>query len=154
MSAGGMIAAPFQLAGGVLSAYASLEAGKYNYKAGMFNANAYDMEAQDLLVQGKSAEQDILREGVQINKAQESSYAAQGVEVTSGSALEVQEQTEKNARLAANTKQLDYMRAAWSKGVAAHDSRKQAKFALRESRYQAFSSLLGAGGSAASGVVA
>lgn len=153
MGIGGIVAAPFELTGGVLSAYAQLEAGKYNYQIGMSNAAAMDMEAKDLLVQGKSAEQDILRMGVQTNKAQESSYAAQGVEVTSGSALEVQQQTEKNARLAANIKQLDYMRAAWSKGLESNNARRQAGFALTSSRYAAGATLLGTAGNVASGVI-
>jgi hypothetical protein len=147
--AGSAIAGGSGFVGGLMTAYAQLEAADYNYASGMFNAQMQDLQARDLLKQGVAAERDVLEQGETIASAQESSYAAQGVEVDSGTPQAVQNATKAEAQIAGNNAQLEYMRAAWGKRVEAKQGRRDAKMQRKAGRYAAFGSALSAVGSLA-----
>ena len=122
------------------------------YKSAMANAALLDLQAKyldtqaaDMLVQGKAAEQDVIEQGRQLRETQKAGYAGQNVEVSSGSAIEVQEQTRDLAQQQADKTQLEYAREAWGLSTQATMTRKQAAVTRKTGRYQAMSTLLGGG---------
>lgn len=134
---------------GAVNAYGIYQSSKYNAKLLDLQAGYLDMQAADLLVQGKAAEQDVIEQGRQLRENQKAGYAGQNVEVSSGSAMEVQNQTRVLAQKEADRVQLDYARQAWAAKTEASFKRLEAKNTRRTGRFQAASSLLSGGASAA-----
>lgn len=70
--------------------YSQVRAGQQAKKIGDFNAAVYERQAEDALVRGREDEQKF-RQGVRaLIGGQKAGFAGQGVDVTQGSALDVQ----------------------------------------------------------------
>lgn len=126
-----------------------------------YNASVADLQSQDAVERGAIDESRFRTQVRGIVGAQRVGFAAQGVEVASGSAVDVQADASYLGELDALQIRQNAMREAWGFKVSAYDARKQAEIARKEgivyaeagkaqqtaSRYAAAGSVLGAGGS-------
>jgi len=126
-----------------------------------YNASVSDLQARDALERGAIDESRFRAQVRGIVGAQRAGYAGQGVDVGSGSAVEVQQDATYLGELDALQLRQNAMREAWGFKVSAYDARAQADIARKEgvvyaeagranqsaSRIGAVGTLLGAGGS-------
>lgn len=112
-------------------------AGKYEQKVFETNAEVADMQAQDAIARGREAEMRQRRAGHRLIGSQRAALAAQGIEVDSGSALDVQKDTAGLSELDALTIRNNAAREAWGFTVQAMDLRNQGRLARMGAKTQA-----------------
>ena len=111
--------------------YAAYEAGKANQKINNYNAAVSDIQASDALARGEQSTADY---GVQTKKlvgAQKAAYAAQGIDLGTGSAADVQDTTQVQAARDVQTIRLNAMREAWGYKTQAKGFRLAGKYAYQ-----------------------
>jgi hypothetical protein len=109
----GIIGIGVGLLGAGTSAVGSEKAAKKAKQIAGFNASVATAQAEDALQRGREAE-DQLHTGVKkLMGAQRAGFAAQGVELDSGSALEIQQDTGAQAALDTQRIKLNAAREAW-----------------------------------------
>jgi hypothetical protein len=92
----------------------SVEAqGRYQKSLSGVNAGYAELQAKDAIERGEKDAQAIKRRGKQIIGSQRAALAAQGVEVDSGTALELQEETSELSQVDALTVRNNAWREAW-----------------------------------------
>lgn len=136
------------LGGAALGAAGTLAAGDYNKEIADYNAKVAELQAADALDRGAEAEG---RHRVNVRGligAQRAALAAQGVDVASGSALEVQLDTAGRGEVDALRIRSNAAREAWGYEVQATDSRMRGELAQMEAKSRATSTILGGAGSA------
>ena len=145
-----MAAAPIlTIAGGLLDANAQWQAGKSRKKMAEFNAKLADMKAADALSRG---EIDAADSGLRVRRtlgAQRAILAAQGIEVTSGSAANLQADTAAAGDAEQRTIRSNAFREAWGYKMAALDDRIGGQIAQREGQSAAVGTILSSGARAA-----
>lgn len=128
-------AAPFlSMFGSGMSAAASIRAGnaennlaKYNAQAAENNAKVQDFSAEDALQRGAVDETNHRLQTRQLIGKQRVTLAAQGQDLSSGSALDVQADTARQSEIDALTIRSNAAREAWGYRVAASNDRVQAQ---------------------------
>ncbi len=123
-------------------AAAQRKAGEANAEIAGINARIADMQADDALRRG---EKDEKRHRLDVKKfigSQRVALAAQGIEVDSGTALELQEETAGLGELDALTIRNNAAREAWGYRVQAQDATYRGEIALQNSKMQANATLL------------
>jgi hypothetical protein len=134
-------------AGTAISAIGQIKAGNEAKRIGEFNAAASEARAVDALARGKE-EEDRFRAGVRgLIGSQRSAFAAQGVVVSEGSAVDVQADTAYLGELDSLTVRNNAAREAWGYRVEAEEYRRGGEQAKRASRFGAASSILSTGSS-------
>ena len=111
--------------------YASYQAGKANQKINNYNAAVADMQATDALARGETTASEAGTKTRELIGAQKAAYAAQGIDVTTGSAAEVQDQTQQIAQRDIQTIRLNALREAWGYKSQAKGMRMAGKYAYQ-----------------------
>lgn len=121
------------------------------YEAGMLERNAEFAEAQgaDAIARGSEASMRVRREARLTSASQRAALAASGIDVTVGSAVDLQAETETLGELDALTIANNARKQAWGFSVEAADlrerarlTRKSAKATARDLRWGSISTLL------------
>lgn len=129
-----------------MQVYGQVKAGNAAKKAGEYNAQVAELQAQDALDRG-AQDEATYRQGVKVLMgSQRADFAGQNVDVESGSALDVAGDTAYLAELDARQIRANAQREAWGYRVQAQQSRQQGNA-------QANANYYGAAGSAINGVV-
>lgn len=143
-------AVPMIAGGGIVGAYGSYESGKANRDLLRHNAEVSRMQAEQAIEGGES------KAGVEDTKhsliggAQLAQYAGQGVVANAGTAGQVEGATQAMGEYDKLLVRTQAARQAWGLNTQAQDYENQAELAYRGGITGAVSSLLGAGGQAAS----
>ena len=96
-----------------ISSYYDWRQAQQAEKAAVFNASMLDLQAQDAISRGELDTTNRRQMGKSILGQQRAGYSGQGVDVSTGTAAEMQEQTGQMAEEDAMRIKLDAMRQAW-----------------------------------------
>jgi hypothetical protein len=99
--------------GAGFSAMGNLQAGKAQKQLNDYNAQVSDMEASDAIARGALAEKRQRQNVKLLIGSQRAGFAAGGVDVNDGSAVDVQADTARQGELDALTIRLNAAREAW-----------------------------------------
>lgn len=131
------------------SAYAESESikaqGEYQRSISQMNSDLANLQAEDSLKRGESAVRDMRKETKQRVGAQRAALAASGVDVGSGSAAQVQLDTELAGVMDERTLRNNAAREAWGFRSQAANTMAQGDFASITARGQANQTLLTGG---------
>lgn len=136
-------------AGGLVSAKASMDQGKVAQQVARNNATMSEYAAQDAQRRGEEDAIAIQRRGAAIKANQRVSLAASGLDLTYGTAADLQDQTDFFAQSDAATARTNAAREAWSLRARGQQALAEGDAAARNSRMQAAGSLLSTAGSVA-----
>lgn len=136
------------VAGGVTGAYGQYQAGQHNQKLMDANAQIADWQAQDALDRGKDEAAKHRSAVRRMVGSQRARLAAQGIDIESGSALDLQLDTARLGELDALTIENNAAREAWGYRVQAQDYRTRGAIARYEGKQAAVGTLLTTGGKA------
>jgi type II secretory pathway component PulM len=127
----------------LFNAYSSMEKGKYLDKVSKQNAAMSNQAADDALARGavKADEQRITTQ--EVIGTQRAGFAANGIDVNSGSAGQVQNDSAALGELDALTIMNNAAREAYGYQVQAIDQRQQGKLAKYAGKMEAIGSILG-----------
>jgi len=117
----GTIAQTSELNAELIEQGAELNAGVHD-----FNAAALEGQSKDAIARGKEQEYVFRKQIKGVIGSERVNFAAQGVEVSDGSALEVQEDTARQGELDAIQIRVNAAREAWGYSVSAQGEREQA----------------------------
>lgn len=133
------------LTGVGISAVGQWRAGNQARELGEYNAAAAEKQAEDALLRGREDEQRF-RQGVKmLIGSQKAGFAGQGVDVSSGSALDVQADAAFLGELDALTIETNAQREAWGYRVQAENYRRGGQMQQQASRFNAAGTVLGNG---------
>lgn len=135
------------IAGAGTSAYGQLKAGSEAKKAADYNAKVAEAQAADALARGRDEESRFRSELKGLIGSQRAGFAAQNIDVSTGSAVDVQADTAYLGELDALTIRSNAAREAWGYRVQAANQRQAGADASRASKFGAASTILGTGGS-------
>lgn len=112
-------------------AYAQDQAGEAQQDLANRNAKMLKQSADDEIERGNEEVLQIRRRGRAIKGAQRAAFAAQGVDVDTGTALDLQNETDAYAEQDAATARRNAARAAWGLRVSAANQRLGGRYAAR-----------------------
>lgn len=140
-------AIPFALmaAQGVMSAQASKQAGAAQASADLQNAAYADSAANDAVKRGAVEEDQQRLQTTAAIGTQRAGFAANGVDVNSGSAANIQDDTAQLGEFDALTIRNNAAREAWGYRTQSSTYRQSAVTAQQSAKNNMFGSLLGAG---------
>jgi len=129
------------------TANASMQKAQAKYQASQMNQNAKlaNMQAEDSLRRGEEQAYQIRKQSKSLIGSQRASYAAQGIDVSSGSALDVQGDTAALAELDALTIKNNAFKEAMGYKIQASQLKSNAKAVKSFGQMQSNLSLLGGG---------
>jgi len=145
----GVTAGALYLVGTGVSAYGKQQAGKYNKKIYDMNAAFSDQKALDAIARGNEQEQNLRQKVKRTAGSQRAALAAQGVELSSGSALQTVIDTYTVGEMDALTVRNNAAREAWGYRTEAANYRAQGKASQYEANNAVLSTILGGGADAA-----
>jgi hypothetical protein len=131
-------------AGAGVSAYGSISAGNYQAAVARNNARYSEYQARDAEDRGQIAEGEQRRKTRQMLGTQRATMAANGADLSSGSALDVQSDTAKFGELDALTIRSNARREAYGYRVGGVNQEAEARLAKMKGGFGAASSILGA----------
>ncbi|SFQ45827.1 hypothetical protein SAMN05216229_12311 [Geopseudomonas sagittaria] len=134
----------------VVGAVQSYEQGKYLNKVAKVNAGISERAGRDAVKRGNIDADEQRQQTGQVLGAQRAAFAANGVDVNSGSAGQVQNDTAALGELDALTLVNNAAREAYGYQVQAIDQRQQGKLAKYQGKMDAIGSILGGAEKAAS----
>lgn len=134
----------------VLGAVQSYEQGKYLNKVAKTNAGISERAGRDAVKRGDIDADEQRQQTGQLIGAQRTAFAANGVDVNSGSAGQVQNDAAALGELDALTLVNNAAREAYGYQVQAMDQRQQGKLAKYQGKMDAIGSILGGAEKAAS----
>ncbi|HEC0388884.1 hypothetical protein PX122_28290 [Pseudomonas aeruginosa] len=143
-------AAAASVGGGILSAYSQIQQGKDAVRTANRQQAYLNRQARQVLDQGEFEDAQLYEQGRQIVGAQRAGFAANGVDVNSGSASRVQESTMNQVAMDAEQVRRNAFNQAFGLVTQGNEGIRQARADYRTRRLNAFSSLL-TGGSQAYG---
>lgn len=132
-------------AGQIQQGNAAAAAGRYNQQVAEMNAKIADNQARDALERGKIEEQKKRREVAQISGRQQAAMAANGVDISFGSPLDVLADTAIQGELDALTIRSNTYREEYDYRVKGANQRAQGSLARMEGDAAKTGSLLSAG---------
>ena len=144
-----LIALGLAAGGTALSARGQIKAGNAAKKAGDANAAILEARAIDATSRGVDEEQRYRSSVRGLIGSQRAGFAAQGIDVGSGSAADVQADSAYLGELDALTIRNNAAREAWGFRVEAQQAREGGKIAQKEGRWGAVNSIVGTAGSLA-----
>jgi len=133
------------LGGAFSQAGATKAQGDYQSQQHAFNAQISELQAQDALKRGVKASGDFRKQGKQLIGRQRAALAASGVVLDSGSAAEIQADTEAQVAADARTIVSNSWREAWGFKVQASQSSAAARFAKLAAKTDARNTLITGG---------
>lgn len=123
--------------------YSSLSAqGDYTRSAYETNARYAEMQADDVIKRGKVASNLQRKKTKQLVGAQRAALAAQGIEVNSGSGLQLQEEAMEMGAADARTIENNAFREAWGMRAQASEMRFQGRVQQMANKYAARNAVL------------
>ena len=134
---------------GVLGAAGAYQQGQVAKQVGRNNQIMAEYAAQDALRRGDAEAAAVQRRASQVQGAQRAALAAKGVDLTAGTAGELQDQADFFSQVDQNTARFNASRDAWSARVQGANARAQGDASARQGTLSAFSTLLGTGGQVA-----
>ncbi len=132
---------------GAYSAYSQNQSGKFNAQVAEQNAKIQDAAAQDAQIRGANEANKQRQRTAQAIGHQNTALAANGLEINSGSALSLTNETAVLGELDARTIQDNALHEAYGYSVNAANSRTQGSIAQAEGRNNATGTLLTTGAS-------
>lgn len=133
----------------ISSAYTQSQAmraqGDYQKQQSETNARLATIQSADAMKRGDLEANAVKRKAAQIEGSQRASAAAQGVDINSGSALDIQAETETNSAIDIQTVKNNAWREAWGYKVQALNSRSEGNMASLTANNEANSTLLTGG---------
>lgn len=136
------------LAAGV-SAYSAINQGKAAEATARNNAQMAEYAAQDAQRRGEEEASAIQRRGAALKSSQQVSLAAKGLDLTYGTAADLQEQTDFFTQADAATARNNAAREAWSARASGQAALASGQNARQNSYLQAGGTLLGTAGQVA-----
>jgi hypothetical protein len=145
-------AIPFALIGaqGLLGASSAQQAGAAQASADRQNASYSDIAAKDSIRRGATEEDQQRLQTIGAIGTQRAGFAANGVDVNSGTAANIQDDTAQLGEFDALTIRNNAAKEAWGYRTQSQTFRQSAKTAEKSATSNMFGSLLGAGASAGS----
>jgi len=119
--------------------------GYYQKKMSKINASFAEMEAEDAIKRGDREAGDVRRRGKKIHGAQRAALAAQGIDIDSGSALDIQDEARSMTEQDALTVRNNAWREAWGYRVQASNATAEGRMAQLTARGNARNTLLTGG---------
>ena len=138
------------LAGGV-SAYSAIQQGKVAQKTANYNATMAERAAADAVRAGEDQAQQVNRQTAALKGAQRVGMASNGLDLTYGTASDLQEQTDFFGQSDANMARFNAGRQGWNLQAQAMQERYSGNMARRNANLQATGSLLASAGQVAGG---
>lgn len=136
------------LAGGVMGAQNAQQQGAFQSFMGEQNAGYKELAAQDAEKRGSVDADRYRRQVTQMIGSQRAGFAAGGIDVNSGTAAEIQDDTAAFGEFDALTIANNAAREAWGYRVGAQNDRLNARMAVSNAKSSATGSILGGVGSA------
>jgi hypothetical protein len=137
------------LAGSITQASSMRMQAKYDQQQAESQARLNEIKANEAERIGEKEAAQVKRKARQVQGAQRAAMAAQGLDVASGSALELQEETARYGDEDMMTVKNNAYRQAWGYRVEAEQMRAQARFNRKMAKYNSISTLLTGGMQAA-----
>lgn len=144
------VSAGLQLAGGVYSALAADAAGVYNEAMSEYDAKQLDDQAVDAIARGEDAAQQVGQQGRRVLGTQRAALAGQGIDLSVGTAVDLQAETQEMTARDLRTVRLNAMEEGRGIRAAAATTRAQGRMGGRAARSQAVGTLLTGGAGAIS----
>lgn len=135
-----MAMAALAVAGAGYQAYAQNQAGKQQKKLADKNAELIDAQAEDALQRGEEQARAVRRATKKAVGSQRTAYATQGVDVSTGTAMDIQDETKLLGLSDEATVRKNAFREAWGLKKQASNQRLGGKYARREGRNAAIAS--------------
>jgi hypothetical protein len=146
----GMIAAAaVQAIGGGISAAGNIQAGNTNQRLAEMEADSLDRRANLVILKGAEEAAMARRKGQQIQGAQKAGFAAGGIDVSTGTAARLFEETGAETEQDVRQLKLNAAREAWGLREQGKIRRWQGDVGKYQSRLQAIGGMFGTGGSIA-----
>lgn len=136
-------------ASAIYNGYAQNEAGQAQKKLANKNADLLDASAADAVDRGNQDAMQITRRAKRLKGEQRASFAGQGVDVNTGTAAALQDETLAMGELDAEQTRKNAFREAWGIKGQASNQRLSGRYAQRAGQNQAFGTLLGGAGNTA-----
>ncbi|SNS15788.1 hypothetical protein [Pseudomonas segetis] len=127
----------------LFNAYAANEQGNYLNSVAKVNAGLSDRAAADAIARGAISADEQRRQTQQVIGAQRTGFAANGIDVNTGSAGQIQNDSAALGELDALTLMNNASREAYGYQVQAMDQRRQGKLAKYQGKMEAVGSILG-----------
>lgn len=140
-----LIGSGISAANGISQGKAAREQGAFTAAQMEKNAKFAEAQAEDALKRGEKDVQAVYRKGKQVAGAQRAAFAAQGIEVDTGSAAGIQADTAAITSEDALTAKNNAWREAWGYRVQAEDMRMQGAMAKKAGETAARNSLITGG---------
>jgi len=138
-----------QIGSGIGSIFSGMAQAKLQRERGLMQQQRAEFNAKMMELEAKSTMMAASEQGKQIQEAagrivgqQKAGYAAQGVNVASGVAHQMEQQTRTYAKNDVIALMANARNAAWGKSVSAWDARTQGRMAKRASEFAANSTIL------------
>lgn len=133
----------------VLAASSAYQQGQVAKQTAKNNAKMAEVAAQDAQVRGEEEAAAVQRKGASLKSAQRVSLAAKGLDLTYGTAADMQDQTDFFTQSDAATTRTNAGRDAWNQRARGQAMLQQGRADALNSQYQAAGSLLGGAGQVA-----
>lgn len=134
-----------QVASGYSQASAQRAEGDYQKSIFDINARFAEAQAKDAIKRGDKEAIELTKRAKRLIGSQRVSLAAQGIDIESGTALQIQEDTAELSEADAMTIRNNAWKEAWGYRVQAFDFRNRGEFAKMSSRNRARNTLLTSG---------
>jgi len=134
-----------QFAGGLVQAQAIRDVGAFEADAARLNERLAELQGKQAIARGKKDAANLKRGVKQLIGEQRAAFAAQGIEVGSGSALEIQEETAALGELDAITIRNNAQREAFGFRVQGLQAAQRAQFARISAEQRAGATILTGG---------
>jgi len=133
------------LYGSMQNAKAAKARGAYEQQIANQNARMAELQAADSIQRGNVESNEIRRKGKQVGGSQRASYSGQGVDVSSGTPANIQDETSYFTELDTLTAKNNAWREAWGYKTQASDYRFQGKYARLAAKKEAKNTLITGG---------
>ena len=144
-----MVAIGSSIVAGGAAAYGQHQQGKVAEKVGRNNQIMAEYAAQDARLRGEDQAQMARRRGDAIKGAQRARLAASGLDLSVGTAGELQDQTDFFSQGDQNTARVNADRDAWSMRTSGQQASAQGNAAAQQGNLAAFGTTLGTAGQVA-----
>lgn len=128
MAASSAFSAVSSIYGGILQSNALKQQGEYQKMMAGFNARLSEIQAQDAIDRGEVEATRLKKQTKQLVGEQRASLAAQGIDINSGSAYDVQQDAKEAAVVDTMTIRNNAAREAWGYKVQAQNSVSQGNY--------------------------
>lgn len=134
-----------EFAGGIMDAEAHKAQAEFQKNQYEFSKKVADFQASDAVKRGERAAKQVRQAGNKMIGTQRASLAAQGIELDSGTALDIQEETAAFTEMDALTVKINSLREAWGYKVQSANYLAQGQYAQTAGQFKAAGSIMTGG---------